>query len=214
MEDKPYAIVIDGQGTATERVLASHMGSAASPAGTLLPASVTVVSSSVAAGVRTVVLSRPSRGATKDHATFTLADLEIPVINAVGSSGALSYHARKTAASLALWPAGGQPVCLCESPAAPFGAAKGNIKYLPTGEQFGFINACEPEPRESILAGRNPACDVRAYVGGLQVCKHKWSLLDQAQAQPWPDRPLEYYQKVRLKVQPAGWVLGVASPGL
>ena len=48
---------------------------------------------------------------------------------------------------------------ICEQPAAPFGAAKGTIKYLPTGEQFGFINACQPEPRESVwtLRERRPA---------------------------------------------------------
>ena len=37
-----------------------------------------------------------------------------------------------------------------------------------------FVNYCEPEPRESVLADRNPTCDVRAYVGGLQVCKHMY----------------------------------------
>ena len=57
-----------------------------------------------------------------------------------------------------------QSVCLCEQPAAAFGSAQGTIKYLPTGEQFGFSNDCEPEPIESILAQRNPSCDVRAYV--------------------------------------------------
>ena len=74
--------------------------------------------------------------------------------------------------------------------------------YVPSGEQFGFYNDCAPEPRESILAARNPTCDVRAYSGGLQVCKHKWSLLDADQAQPWPDQPLVYYQKYRFYYQP------------
>ena len=41
-----------------------------------------------------------------------------------------------------------------------------------------WVNYCEPEPRESILHDRNPTCDLEAYVGGLQVCKHMWSLLD------------------------------------
>merc|ERR1711871_180060 len=86
-------------------------------------------------------------------------------------------------------------------PAAPFGACNGIIRYEPTGEQFGFLNDCQPEPRESILASRNPTCDIRAYVGGLQVCKHKWSLLDANQEQPWPDQPLVYYQKYRFYFQ-------------
>jgi hypothetical protein len=42
---------------------------------------------------------------------------------------------------------------------------------------------------------------VRAYTGGLQVCKHKWSLLDADQEQPWPDQPLVYYQKYRFYYQ-------------
>ena len=54
MEDKPYAVIVDGNGAVTERALASHMGSAASPAGSLLAPSVTVVSSTVANGKRTV----------------------------------------------------------------------------------------------------------------------------------------------------------------
>ena len=74
-------------------------------------------------------------------------------------------------------------------------------KYLPTGEQFGFRSSCQPEPRESILAGRNPTCDVRTYAGGLQTCKHMWSLLDADQDIPWPEQPLVFYQKYRFYFQ-------------
>lgn len=97
MEDKPYAIIVDGAGAVSERVLASHMGSAASPAGSLLAPSVTVVHSTVKAGQRTVVLSRPSVGASAQHASFTMTNLEIPFINAIGSSATLTYHVNKTA---------------------------------------------------------------------------------------------------------------------
>jgi hypothetical protein len=129
-----------------------------------------------------------------------------PFINAVGSSVDLSYHKGKTASTLALWPSAGQPVCLCAQPAAPFGSAVGTIKYSPTGEEFGFTNFCQPEPRESVLQQKNPTCDVRAYVGGLQVCKHMWSLLDAAQEEDervlrWKSLPLTYYQKYRIYFQ-------------
>lgn len=217
MQEAPYAIIIEGGaggagGTVNERVLASHMGSVPNPGGTLLKPSVTVVENSVVGGKRTVVVTRPSLGLTKQHANFTLQDTVIPFINAIGAGPAFGYHADKTAASLSLWPAAtpsaaaaaavSRSVCLCEVPPAPFGGATGSIKYVPTGEEFGFINGCSPEPRESILASKNPACDLRAYVGGLQVCKHKWSLLDADQKQPWPDQPLEYYQKYRFYYQP------------
>ena len=92
MEDAPYAIIVDGAGQISERMLATHMGAAASPAGVLLTPSVTLESSSVSAGKRTVVLTRASVGASKQHASFTLQDLEIPFINAIGSGANLTYH--------------------------------------------------------------------------------------------------------------------------
>lgn len=122
--------------------------------------------------------------------------------NAIGAGPNFGYHRNKTAASLSLWPeAPASQICLCEQPAAPFGHVQGTIHYFPTCEEFGFINACAPEPRESVLHIRNPTCDIRAYTGGLQACKHMWSLLDQAQGQPWPDKPLTYYQKYRFYFQ-------------
>ena len=200
MADLPYAMIVDGAGAVTERRMANH------GAGNLLKPTVTVVSNTVAAGVRTVVLTRDAISHSAEYANFTMTDLEVPFINAVGSTSALSYHKEKTAATLSMWPSAGQPVCLCSLPAAPFGTATGTIKYLPTGESFGFTNYCQPEPRESVLAQRNPTCDVRSYVGGLQVCKHMWSLLDSkqendARVQAWKALPLTYYQKYRIYFQ-------------
>merc|ERR1711871_1806249 len=156
------------------------MGAAPNPGGTQIESSITVLSASTSQKMRTVILSRPARGLTKSHANFTLTDVHVPIINAIGSGPTFGYHANKTASSLSLWPIDQEgksaPVCLCSQPAAPFGTALGTIKYAPTGEEFGFINACVPEPRESVLAEHNPTCDIRAYTGGLQVCKHMWSL--------------------------------------
>jgi len=194
MADKPYAVVVDGEGAISERRMANHA------AGSLLPPVATVVSSSVAAGRRTVVLTRPTLGSS-GHANFSTRDVHIPLITAVGSAPSFSYHRNATAASLQLWPAAGAPLCLCEEPAAPFGAAEGTLRYLPTGEESGFVNECEPEPRESILEQRNPTCDMRTYSGGLQVCKHGWYLLDAEQEVPWDRMPLVYYQKYRFYFQ-------------
>lgn len=195
MEEQPYTLIMEGTGAVSERRLANHA------TGRLLNPTIKVVSNNVASGKRTVVLTRSAVEAGADYANFSVHTLDIPFITAVGSTATLSYHKDKTAASLAMWPSAGQAACLCEQPAAPFGSAKGTIKYLPTGEEFGFVNYCEPEPRESVLAQRNPTCDVRAYVGGLQVCKHMWSLLDADQEIPWPDQQLEYYQKYRFYYQ-------------
>ena len=190
MADTPYALIVDGKGVVTERKMANHA------AGTQLHASVTVVRSTVARGRRTVVLTRAAKGATADHASFDMTTLQIPFIDAIGTGPELAYHANKTASVISLWP--DQPACLCEQPAAPFGSAKGTIEYLPTGEQFGFTSYCMPEPRESILHDKNPTCDVRTYTGGLQVCKHMWTLLDADQGQPWADKPLVRTHVVRL----------------
>lgn len=155
MEETPYTIVVDGAGAVTERRMANHA------IGRLLTSTVTVVSNTVAAGKRTVVLSRSATVGGVDHANFSLAELKLPFISAIGSTSSLSYHKDKTASSLAMWPSAGQPVCLCSEPAAAFGSAKGTIKYLPTGEEFGFVNYCMPEPRESVLAQKNPTVGTR-----------------------------------------------------
>jgi len=195
MQDAPYAIIIDGNGKVSERRLENHA------AGDELPSSVTVQSNTITAGLRTVIVTRGAQGMSKEHASFSLQDLTVPFITAIGSTVDLSYHQNKTASSVSMWPTTPEPVCMCEQPAAAFGSAVGNIKYLPTGEEFGFVNYCLPEPRETVLAQRNPTCDVRAYAGGLQICKHMWSLLDSDQEQPWPDQPLVYYQKYRFYFQ-------------
>jgi hypothetical protein len=200
MEDAPYTIIVDGTGAVSERRMANHA------IGRLLKSTVKVLSNTVVSGTRTVMLSRSATSHVADYANFTMTELEVPFISAVGSTSDLSYHKTKTASMLAMWPSAGQPVCMCAQPAAPFGSATGTIKYLPTGEEFGFTNFCQPEPRESVLAQKNPTCDVRAYVGGLQVCKHMWSLLDADQekderVQRWKSQPITYYQKYRIYFQ-------------
>ena len=103
MADKPYAITIEGSsGSVVERRLGSHDGK--NPGGTVLKSSVTVVSNTVADGLRTVVLTRPLQGATTQHYTFDPHNLQIDFINAVGSSPKFAYHKSSTAASIGLWP--------------------------------------------------------------------------------------------------------------
>jgi hypothetical protein len=64
------------------------------------------------------------------HASFTLQDLQIPFISAIGSTPALSYHRNKTASAISLWPTASEQVCLCEQPASPFGSAVGTVSGL------------------------------------------------------------------------------------
>jgi len=153
--------------------------------------------------VRTVVLTRKLKGASAKHYSFSPRALSLDFINAVGSSPTLSYHKAKTASSISLFPSQGRPACLCSYPAKAFGQGSGKIKYLPTGEEIGFpAGRCSPEPRGNLLGMRNPTCDLRAYVGGLSTCHHKWVLLDAEQTQPWLDQPLVYHKKFRIYYQP------------
>lgn len=200
MADAPYAIVIAGGGKVSERKLARHAS------GVLLPASpsLRVVSTTVRDGVRTVKLARSIVGASANHYTFPTDALSIPFIAAVGKSATFAPHgdAPHGTATLHLWPVA-SPVCVCSTPAAPFGEGSGTIVYAPTGENFGFNQRrrCPTQPRGDLIHQRNPTCDVRTYVGGMQVCKHGWHLLDADQDIPWLDQPLVYYKKFRVYFQ-------------
>jgi hypothetical protein len=97
-----------------------------------------VSSTAVAGGRRTVVLTRPLKGATPDHYTFAATDLSLGFISAVGTGPQFGYHKASSAATLALWPAGAAPACVCAVPAVPFGKGSGMLKYLPTGQTIGF----------------------------------------------------------------------------
>merc|ERR1712202_57548 len=65
MKDAPWAIIVDGSGKVTERKLADQ-----SPENQL-SASLKVVSSTTSGNLRTVVMTRPFKGATSDHYTFS-----------------------------------------------------------------------------------------------------------------------------------------------
>mmetsp|Transcript_3494 Transcript_3494/g.10810 ORF Transcript_3494/g.10810 Transcript_3494/m.10810 type:complete len:746 (+) Transcript_3494:757-2994(+) len=203
MKDAPWAIIVDGSGMVTERKLEDQ-----SP-GTQLSKSVTVVSSSTAGGNRTVVLTRPLKGLTADHYTFSLeGDLNLPFINAVGSGPMLAFHKAKLPATLSLLPVGAG-ACVCALAPAPFGQGKGKLEYVQTAQPadvgegtISFGNKCAPQPRSDLLAMHNPTCDVRSYVGGQTACHHMFSLLDADQQIPWVDQPLVYHQKFRFWVQP------------
>jgi len=149
-----------------------------------------------------VILTRPLLGATPDYYTFDPTQLSLNFITAIGSGSSFGPHgdAPHGSATITLWPTA-SPVCLCITPAAPFGSASGKWKYLPTGQIVGGYNKCAPSPRMDLLEQRNPTCDYRTYVGGLHTCLHGWHLLDADQEIPWQDQPLEYYKKYRVYFQ-------------
>lgn len=204
MSDEPWTVVVDGTGAVSERKLVDQKP------GTLLTPSVKVVSNTVSGSIRTVLLTRPLKGATPDYYTFVVnGSSELPFINAIGSGPAFSYHKAKLPASLLLLPTS-SPACVCSGEAMPFGtgACKGAIMYVPTNQTedtgsgtVSFSNRCAPDPASQLLSQHNPTCDIRTYVGGQLSCHHMWSLLDADQPIPWVDQPLEYQMKTRFWYQ-------------
>ena len=200
MSDRPWAVIVDGKGAVTERKLVDQK------AGTLLKTSVKVVSNTVADGVRTVVVTRPLKGATAEYYSFDVdGPSHMPFIDAVGSGPVFSYHKAKAPSSLLLLPEAA-PACVCAGHAMNFGdgSCKGSISYVPTGQKedigdgaVNFNNECAPEPASQLLTQHNPTCDIRTYTGGQLSCHHMWSLLDAEQEIPWAGQPLNYFFKWR-----------------
>ena len=204
MKDTPWTVIVDGNGTVSERRLADQ-----SP-GELLERSVDVVSSGVTDGKRIVVLTRALKGRSPKYFTFDTDAATIPMINAVGSGPTLSFHRAKDPVVLSLLPVGSGGACVCPGHPAPFGTQKGKLQYTPTnqtGERgtpgaTNFGNYCPPDSsRDDLRAHMNPTCDIRSYTGGQIACHHMWSLLDKEQDIPWPDQPLEYQMKFRFWYQ-------------
>eukprot|EP00729_Bicosta_minor_P020806 gene20806-29954_t len=197
-----YAIVVDGNGNVTERLLA-YEGNG----NKLLPPSVTVLSSSVENGRRVVWVRIPA-SSNNAHLSYNqlLQDGKLPIIVAAGNGAVFAYHKYKTAAQVTL--AGvGVPSCIVSGGPSdvPFGKGKGTILYTPpAGEpgtptshvlganttNLGFNKDCLPYPKSVMLLQKNAECDIRTYTGGQSCCHHLFTLLDKNQTTPWQDKPL------------------------
>ncbi len=185
MGDQPYTIVVDGTGAVTERKLGDHdPGRQLSPTQVwlgmcfvfcvlcfyvvlsvvhhclfiltvLCSPKVAVVSNTVTAGVRTVVLKRAFRGATADHYTFDPTVASVPMIDAVGNSVQLAFHKARGTGTVTMEAVGGA-TCVCN------GGTHGTINGLD------FSKNCAPEPIGDLLQQRNPTCFIQTY--GSRFC--------------------------------------------
>ena len=79
-----YAVIVDGEGVITERVLGNH------EPGQLLSNSLTLVSSSVNSTVQSIVVTRPS--SMNDRFSFNENAMQFPLIWARGTTSDLEYH--------------------------------------------------------------------------------------------------------------------------
>lgn len=175
----PYTIIVNGDGAegVMERKLDDH------GPGAILQRSVTVVSNSVEAGIRTVVLTRPFQGLTDKHYTFNPRAPSIPFISAKGSSLTFGFHNGQDSQTLSLV-AANAVTCLCQT------GVHGSIGGVPFPD-----HVCAPEPKGDLLKQQNPTCSVQTYSGGLRCCKHGEFLLDPEQTPP--EEVLEYHMKFR-----------------
>jgi len=197
MKDLPYSIIVDGNGQITERKLADH------GPGSKLADSVNIVSNTVVDNVRTVVMSRPVKGASKNHYSFQEIPGDLPLISAVGNSVQLSYHKSKTGSTITLLPTRDQ-ACVCPALETNYLTYMDDVTL-----QFGEYN-CEKKPRSDMAnfgdyvgrEGPNMACHMNTYHGGLQCCRHSWLLTDRDQDNQIPKDQIDtYYLKWRYYFQ-------------
>ena len=195
MADKPYALIVDGDGRVTERKLVEH------GPGTLLKPSVTVLASSVLNGTRTVTLTRAVQGASDDYYTMPSSPGAIDCIVAVGDTPQLAYHKARGAMRLVLLPTTGS-MCVCTPVSQTF------LTYMNTST-LPYDVYCAPEPRSDMLehgdgTGRNvsnAACTLQSYNGGLHCCQNQYILTDVDQESDIPDATDVYFLKWRYYFQ-------------
>lgn len=187
MADQPYALVVTDNGV-IERKIGICGDEGRHCPGDVLSPSITVLSTTVQDGMRSVVVQRASKGRDEKYYTFTTAgQTSMSVIAAVGKTLTFEYHQAHGASTLTLW--GSTPTaktCVCEL---------GRVGYLCDNEG----NHCTSFTKECIgdlTTQKNPTCSSLTYVGGLNsCCAHQRILLDEDQ----PDQSgyLRYHQKYR-----------------
>ena len=197
MNDKPYAIIVDGTGAVSERRLVNH------GPGTLLTPSITIMSNTMVDKTRTVVVHRAVAGATKDHFSLPLVPGDLDMISAVGDSVKLAYHRTRSGGTITLLPTKTK-ACLCEP------TTRDLITYMNSTTQAFGVYDCVDEPRSDMAkhgdgTGRevpNMACRMETYHGGLQCCKHSWFLTERHQDSMIPkDKVDTYFLKWRYYFQ-------------
>eukprot|EP00928_Gymnodinium_smaydae_P061805 TRINITY_DN4579_c0_g3_i1.p1 TRINITY_DN4579_c0_g3~~TRINITY_DN4579_c0_g3_i1.p1 ORF type:complete len:919 (+),score=147.86 TRINITY_DN4579_c0_g3_i1:333-2759(+) len=192
MLDEPYAIVANDAGI-TEQKLGTCGDEGAHCAVDQLAPSVTVVSNTVTSGKRTIVMTRPMQGKTKDYFTFDpTKDQTIRLITAVGHSQKFEHHQAHGPAEITLTSLG-QPTCVCDAGKA------GQLCEFGGANCGQFVKDCVAAPIGSLLEQRNPTCSSRQYIGGLHCCRHGKNLLDHDQE--IPPQLLRYHIKYRIWFQ-------------
>jgi len=161
--------------------------------GDRLASSVKVVSNEVVNNVRTVVMTRPLKGLTKDHYSFDPhKDQTMSLITAVGHSQTFAYHAHQGPANISLTSVG-TATCICDL------GSSGQLCEAGEKNCGQFVKNCVAAPAGDLLSQRNPTCNSKQYIGGLRCCAHKRIMLD-ADQEIRPEL-LRYHMKFRFWFQ-------------
>mmetsp|Transcript_107539 Transcript_107539/g.335282 ORF Transcript_107539/g.335282 Transcript_107539/m.335282 type:complete len:685 (-) Transcript_107539:95-2149(-) len=192
MCDQPYALIANDQGV-QEQKLGTCGDEGCHCAGTTLKSSASVWSNTVASGVRTVVMTRPFKGLTKDHFSFDLwKEQTLHLITAVGHSQAFAHHRAHGPAEVSLTSTG-TATCVCDV------GSEGSLCDANGQNCDQFTKNCVPEPSGDLLQQKNPTCNSGTYVGGLRCCAHRRIMLD-ADQEVRPEL-LRYHMKFRFWFQ-------------
>lgn len=195
MAKQPYTLIVNDTAV-TEMKIGMCENEGKHCPGPVLVASVSLLSNTVSAGVRTVVMTRGLVGLTKDHYTFDTVVNTIPLITAVGKSQNFAYHTAhgNTMISLA---SVGKPTCVCDLGKVGKICVTGGEQCHEFDSKHGRCVADGP-----LIVQKNPTCNTVQYAGGLKCCGHKRMMLDVAQAQESLQREmLRYHFKFRFWFQ-------------
>lgn len=198
MADMPYTLIVNDTGV-QERQIGTCGSEADHCPGDALASSVKIVSNEVRGSTRTVVLTRPAKGASSKHYTFDVSESgpTIPFIAASGSSQTFAYHKAHDTTEIILTHFD-NPTCVCVT-------GKTGTMCDGNGENCtSFVKNCLPktgDPSSSgdLLAQHNPTCNSIQYAGGLTCCKHRRIMLD-ADQEIRPEL-LRYHMKFRFWFQ-------------
>ena len=203
MANSPYTLVVNSTGV-SERKIGTCGSEAEHCPGTPLATSIKTLSDTVVDGERTVVVTRPATGATKDHYTF--GEPTINYISAQGWDQIFAQHKVHDAVTISLMePTGATCVCttgltgqLCHTNGTTCG------KFSKNCAAHSATLGNNGEPSGDLLAQRNPTCNSAQYAGGLSCCKHKRIMLDTDQDWDQADNNgalLRYHMKFRFWYQ-------------
>jgi len=159
MKQKPAAIIVSETGAVSEWQLGDHV------AGNKLTTQVVVLSNTVSAGQRTVVLTRAFKGSTAAQFTFHASgsNSTVSFMNAVGSEGKAwpSFHKHMSSSSITMAKLGVANCLVGEK--IVFGQTQGSFTYHAddnTTETLRKGGGCSNSTPTDLISTRNPRCDV------------------------------------------------------